>query len=397
MPPATAQTQRGMSRQGSISRQGLLKQGSISASRPQTSSVPGSRPLTSTSRQSSHFEEENDSGITWEDETVVRYAATSIANLTCSDMACQDTLIKMGGLKTIIALANGYLPFIHNEQLKYTKKQENTSKDEQLLRGHSKGSKRAGAISNVDQTIYQTPAPNKDAVGYCGITLCNLTANKKHRTAIVRSGGLTPLAHMAHISSNSERRRAASLAFYQLSCATTNHLIMCGLDAKHMLQFGPPHAHKNDQQAEPHKKTGGILPVVVSLTDTGDADCTRFAMMALANLSTTPLARNEAVKYGCLQCAIIGLTDEDEDVKRYAAVALMNMTNVGPSTQVNIALLVVSLFFFAFIYVFNPPLIVGFRGGTRRTDAAVESGQVTEGYPCEESGPEGDPQHEHQP
>jgi len=134
------------------------------------------------------------------------------------------------------------------------------------------------------------------------------------------------------------------LAFYQLSCATTNHLIMCGLDPLHPLDFSSlnkaeaPNATSKPISDQGKNKTGGILPVIVTLTDTGDADCTRFAIMTLANLSTTPVARNEAVKYGCLQCAIIGLTHEDEDVKRYAALALMNMTNVGPQVQVGSSL-----------------------------------------------------------
>jgi hypothetical protein len=54
-----------------------------------------------------------------------------------------------------------------------------------------------------------------------GMTLCNLAANRHNRLAIVKHGGLRPLAKMA-TSNKLESQRAAALALYNLSCAAAN-------------------------------------------------------------------------------------------------------------------------------------------------------------------------------
>ena len=98
----------------------------------------------------------------------------------------------------------------------------------------------------------------------------------------------------------------AGLSLYNISCAVTNQIPMV---------------------------RANVLLSLVTLCESPDVDCCRYAIMTLSNLAANHETRNDATRGGGLQAAIMLARNEDLDVRRYASICLCNMAK-DPDTVI---------------------------------------------------------------
>ena len=127
-----------------------------------------------------------------------------------------------------------------------------------------------------------------------------------------RAGGLRPLVSwMAGSTQRLEVQRAAALALYQISCATTTHAVMVGV--------APPSSLGRSKVAPPLEgalagPADGLVAALCALGGAGEMDTARLAVMALANVAASKGSRLEASRNGGLQCAVTSASSEDLEV-----------------------------------------------------------------------------------
>lgn len=136
---------------------------------------------------------------------------------------------------------------------------------------------------------------------YATMALGNLASNDVTRKLIVESQCMSFLTEKAFVDVEKVAlHRTGALVLYNLAVEAASHIPM----------------------------VKDLIPErLLTLCQSPDVQCKRYALMTLCTLSSDPLTRIEVTRGGGLQTALILLADDDIECQRYACIYVANLAN----------------------------------------------------------------------